>query len=184
MEPEMKRDPDQETIKTNFGPSELIWLTLGGLAMTGYPFTRLLVGKRGWGRIGPACIVVLLIWMTCPCPEVVPFFLIWFPAVLLQRLVTLFGPRQIARYEGDFWPRLFIPFLGEQAAKLLAEPALVYVVGLWISWDSPRFGQLFQLSAGAMFLRQAFMMWVTRAQDDAARDIEEEMRQRVARMRR
>ncbi len=181
----MKRDPNQETVKGfNVSPVDLGYLALGGLAMTCYPFTRLMVGKRGWGKIGPACIVVMIFWVTMPCPEIVSFFPIWLGAVLFQRLVTLIGPHQIARYEGDCWPRYFIPFLDEQTAKLLVEPALAFAAGTALARTHHWFGQLFVVSAGAMFIRQAIKLWITRAQDDSARDTEEEMTQRMSRMRR
>ncbi len=162
-----------------------LWLGDGGLCMVLYPLTRWRVGKRGWGWIGLAGIAVMYFWCGFrPCPEVAPFFIfVWFPMLLLNRLVTLFGGKQIGKYEGDCWARVFLPFVGEQTAKLVLEPALAYGIAQAVATVSVGLGELFTLSAGAMFFRQAVMMLIRKNQDDTEADGRIEMAQRAERMR-
>lgn len=159
---------------------DAIYMALRVLSTCITPLIRTGFGVEGLG-INALFAFILLVLLAGSVPDMHGYFLLWFVALVMQRLITLRNVRRglvvHSRYGGYPWLAMKMPWVRkESTAVLIVEPLLCLGLGGVIYIVSPLFGEFFMACAAAMFLKCLVEKGINHKRIQRMRDAEIEQR--------
>lgn len=158
-----------------------LYVALAGYATCFTVFTRRRFGREALGVNGVAALIILIVYSSCyPYSRGMGlFFVLWFVALILQRLCTVILARRRSVHShctGYPWLGYMVPFVRKYMTAVFIECLVLFVLGVFLMPVDFALGQFVFYGAGSVFLKTGIDEDIERRRLFRMRDAEIEQR--------